>query len=272
MAHRSLTTPIIVATAVGLTGCAAGGGSGQAVTTTVTATASSTSAATSKPSSTSSSTTRRTTTATVTATATATAFPTDPAAYADLFVRAWGIGDRARADELATSDTVATLFGNTARGGSNWSRVSSVPQDARTQVTYRNTSGDLLYVIVDTATASRGASDAIVTTNFGYEPQPYTPSVQGAGLPTSAGEYADRFVRAWGAGRSTDAEQYASSAAMTTVGGYSGPGGGDWSRSSTGTSAVTYRNSSGWSLIVYLDTDLLAAGAQDAIYSAEFRH
>lgn len=269
---------------IALAGCSSGSGPQATATQTVivsertvteTAAPSSTSSRPTTPRSTSAS--RSTTTTAVPAAN----LPTGAGAYADELVQAWGIGDRAGADTYATSDTVATLFASSSRGGGDWVRGASLVQDARTQVKYERTSTDeVIYLVVDTATAARGDEDAVVGLSFDWEgadysAEDYSENYLAAGLPTGVGEYSDGFVRAWGAGRTTDADTYAWSSVMDTVGAYDGPGGGDWARTGTGPGEVTsatYKNSSGWTLTLYLDPSALAVGAQDAITYAEFTH
>lgn len=214
------------------------------------------------------------------------ALPTGAGAYADGFVRAWGIGDRPAASRYASADTVASLFQYDARGGSTWKRESSLVQEARTQVRYTDGTGASLYLLVDNATAERGAPAAIVGANVEWDDTdntydgeaptydygiaaPEEPTVV-TGLESTAGEYADALVRAWGVGDRSAADAYASDEALSAMFGTYGSGGSHWRRTSATSSSATYANDDGTLLTLYLDPTTVSAGRGEGVYGATF--
>lgn len=203
--------------------------------------------------------------------------PTDIGRYADGFVRAWGIGDRPGASRYATVSTVSSLFATDPRGGSSWQRGSQVQQGDRTQVSFTDDTGTTLYVLVDRATAATGSEDAVVAANLEYEDSStpdYDAGEEAAGLSditvseTTVGAYCDALVRAWGAGKRTTADKYATQTAMTQLFDDHGTGGGSWSRSSSDAYSATYTNSSGATLTLYVEPIAVAAGRGDGIFTA----
>lgn len=280
-ARRTRLTLLAAVCVVALPGCSVlPGGDQEVVTGTRTVTASPTgsstssaSTATSSSSSTPSSSTPTSTSTTGSSSSSTTAqrvgLPTDARRFADAFVRAWGISDRAAAEKYATSDAVSTLWASQPRGGSGWTYARSDVVDGSTQVTYEDKgTGAILYVVVDNATVAGGEQDAITSTSFDYsdfEPESDGPFYDSAGLPTSASAYADEFVRAWGAGKPS-AYEYATDEVMATL---SGLAGSTWTRTSVGDGSVSYRDKAGQTITLYLDTDAVSAGATDAVYSAD---
>lgn len=215
-----------------------------------------------------------------------TALPTDVDGYADGFVRAWGIGDRPEAERFGTDDAVTAVFDHAGRGGDGWSRDATTVQGSRTQV--RFTDDDLvLYVLVDTDRAAAGEEDAVVGASIEFdgqaEPEPQTETVTetatatssstatatAAGLPRSTGEYADRFVRAWGTGDRAKGDPYATESILRELFDVYGPGGGGWSRTSTAARQVDYTDTDGVVLRLHINHEAVAEGRQDAIYMVE---
>lgn len=86
--------------------------------------------------------------------------PTVPEDYADSLVVAWGEGDQATVQQLATDEVVQTL----GEGGSpHWERISTEGAAGSTIVTYSETqTGQVLSLRVDNAQASQGAEHAVV--------------------------------------------------------------------------------------------------------------
>lgn len=82
---------------------------------------------------------------------------TDPGAYADEFVRAWGAGDPDRADTYANVDGM-TLFQADWTGGTDWVR-QYVDQEF---VVYSDTGGNQLTVVLRLDRVAAGASDGVV--------------------------------------------------------------------------------------------------------------
>ena len=214
----------------------------------------------------------------------AASLPTSPGAYADGFVRAWGIGDSQDASRYATEAAVTSLFQYDGRGGGSWVRQSSAVLGGRTQVRYVDGTGASLYVVVDTAAAGRGASRAVVGANMewqnvdnGYQGDPGSggydypdrPAVA-TGLQTSVGEYADALVRAWGVGDAYAADAYATDGALSIMFAQYGTGGSSWRRTASTSSSATFTNHDGVRLLLGLDPAKVSAGRGDGVHSASF--
>lgn len=210
------------------------------------------------------------------------ALPTDVEGYADAFVRAWGIGDREDASRYATAAAVRDLFGMDTRGGSGWARKESIEQGTRTQVRYTdaNDENSTVYVLVDRSSAQAGEEDAVVGASYEYEldgtDDGYDPGEESAGVSditvpeTSVGDYCDTLVRAWGAGKRTTADKYATSTAMTELFDDHGTGGSGWSRSSTDSYSATYTNTDGSTLTLYINSISVSNGWGDGVFAATF--
>lgn len=211
---------------------------------------------------------------TTTSSAARAGLPTDVGPYADGFVRAWGIGDRAAASSYASDTTVSSLFAYDGRGGSSWTRGTSTVQGSRTQVEYTDGTGQTLYVLVDTAAAQQGSPDAVVGANAEWEihdtvpvPEDWDFDTPVSGLPSTVTEYADAFVRAWGVD-AFSMDDYASDDVVATLYIDYGSGGSNWSRSSSTASTVTYSNTDGSTLVLSLDATTVSAGEGEGITGA----
>lgn len=202
--------------------------------------------------------------------------PTSTLAYADGFVRAWGIGDRDDASRYATSTTVSSLFSADARGGSNWSRDGKVEQGNRTQVRYTNGDDLVLYVLVDRSAASSGQTGAVVGASVEYESpsageEEDSDGVADTTVPeTSTGTYCDALVRAWGSGQRGTADRYATPTAMRQLFDEYGTGGSGWSQSSVSRYNAVYTNTDGTKLTLYFNSVSVGNGWGDGVYYAEF--
>ena len=127
-----------------------------------------------------------------------------------------------------------------------------------------STSGDynrwLILVAVSAAACARRAA-----------PPSSTSSGPGSSAPTSPtqdiGAYADTFVRAWGKGES-GAWTYTSDAVELSFGSTNPSGGPRWSRTSSGTTTVTYSNRDGGTLVLTLDLERVGSGSAGAITGA----
>ncbi|WP_256837880.1 hypothetical protein [Ornithinimicrobium faecis] len=92
------------------------------------------------------------------------ALPTEPAAYADALVLAWGSGDQDTMAQLGTDEVVHILGDG---GGPNWAQTGAEGAAGSTIVTYENSeSGDVLTLRVDNAAASEGAEQAVVEARY----------------------------------------------------------------------------------------------------------
>lgn len=90
--------------------------------------------------------------------------PTEPAAYADALVVAWGAGEQAVVERMATPEVVHILGDG---GGPTWQQTGAEGAAGSTIVTYENTdSGDVLSLRVDNAAASEGADRAVVEARY----------------------------------------------------------------------------------------------------------
>lgn len=215
--------------------------------------------------------------------------PTSPEAYADAFVRAWGIGDADAADPYTKGSAAAELFAGGQSGGSTWSRLDSVPQGGQTRVSYGNGHEAVLQVVVDTTTARRGAPEAIVSTAIvpiweAYpdtaQPQmPETAAPEGAAvdengmprdpqLPTDPSAYADMFIQEWGAGRLDEAVYLAGTDVVLALDGTTSPRG-SWRRVGSTGSTVTYESAQGERIVLTVDRSVIAAGDYNGVTSAQ---
>lgn len=82
---------------------------------------------------------------------------TDPGEYADIWVRAWGVGDRDTASVYSADDAMQ-MFGIDSVGGSDWARTSISGE----QVRYRDSGGNTLVLVLDLARVAAGAGDGVV--------------------------------------------------------------------------------------------------------------
>ena len=191
--------------------------------------------------------------------------PTSPTqdigAYADTFVRAWGRGDRSVASTYASASAVSSLFGQRAVGGGGWQRQGLSHDGGFVEVRYSDGT-DTLTVRLDAGDAASGAEHAVSSATLSAD-APQT----GDGLPTSLTDYADAFVRAWGKGES-GAWTYTSDAVELSFGSTNPSGGPRWSRTSSGTTTVTYSNRDGGTLVLTLDLERVGSGSAGAITGA----
>ncbi|MEK4241643.1 hypothetical protein NYE39_06515 [Janibacter sp. FSL W8-0316] len=187
--------------------------------------------------------------------------PKDIGAYADTFVRAWGRGDRSVASTYASASAVSSLFGQRAVGGGGWQRQGLTHDGGSVEVRYSDGT-DTLTVRLDAGDAAAGTEHAVSSATLSAD-APQT----GDGLPTSLTDYADAFVRAWGKGES-GAWTYTSDAVELTFGSTNPSGGPRWSRTSSGTTTVTYSNRHGGTLVLTLDLELVGSGSTGAITGA----
>lgn len=270
---------VVVASLALVAGCSLGGESEGPTTVTVTSstppthTETTTETPTAPASAASSSSTRVPTT---TSSAASAALPTGVGPYADGFVRAWGIGDRDAASTYASATAVSSLFAYDGRGGSSWTRGTSVEQGNRTQVKYTDGTGQALYVLVDTAAAQQGSQGAVVGANAEWEiddsvpmPGDWDIDTPASGLPSTVTEYADAFIRAWGVD-AVSMDDYASDDVVATLYIDYGSGGSNWSRSSSTATTVTYSNTDGSMLVLTLDPTTVSAGEGEGITGATF--
>ncbi|QOK21984.1 hypothetical protein [Janibacter indicus] len=187
--------------------------------------------------------------------------PKDIGAYADTFVRAWGRGDRSVASTYASASAVSSLFGQRAVGGGGWQRQGLTHDGGSVEVRYSDGT-DTLTVRLDAGDAASGTEHAVSSATLSAD-APQT----GDGLPTSLTDYADAFVRAWGKGES-GAWTYTSDAVELTFGSTNPSGGPRWSRTSSGTTTVTYGNRDGGTLVLTLDLERVGSGSAGAITGA----
>lgn len=187
--------------------------------------------------------------------------PKDIGAYADTFVRAWGRGDRSVASTYASASAVSSLFGQRAVGGGGWQRQGLSHDGGSVEVRYSDGT-DTLTVRLDAGDAASGTEHAVSSATLSAD-APQT----GDGLPTSLTDYADAFVRAWGKGGS-GAWTYTSDAVELSFGSTNPSGGPRWSRTSSGTTTVTYSNRDGGTLVLTLDLERVGSGSAGAITGA----
>ena len=98
---------------------------------------------------------------------------------------------------------------------------------------------------------------------------------QSAEFPTNPIEYADDFVRAFGAGDRASVENFATETAVKSLYQHDSPHADRWNRTSAqsyeGTTSVTYRNfETSGRLTVSVRSETAANGHEDAVDSIEF--
>lgn len=138
-------------------------------------------------------------------------------------------------------------------------------------------SGNGLLILVDPGLVVIGAQHAVVSAAqlppgsgaFGLSAGVPGEEIVSAGLTTDPGGYADSWVRAWGAGDYDAAEVYGSDDAMYHFG-IDPVGGTDWARASINGSEVRYQDGGGNILVLVLDLERVAAGAQDGVMFAYY--
>lgn len=198
--------------------------------------------------------------------------------YADAWVRAWGLGDD---DQMAAyaDRYVHDQYSGTA-GGGTWVRKESGPyEDGLVFVTYEDSrTGAGLFVLVAPNLVEIGARHGLVSVaqlppgsgvpGLGDAAPPEEEGTP-AGLTTDIAEYADIWVRAWGAGNYERADVYGSTEAMYLFQ-IDPVGGGDWARVGVSGTEVRYRDGGGNTLVLQLDGARVAAGATDGVVMAYF--
>ncbi len=187
----------------------------------------------------------------------------DPLKDADQVVRAWGRGNRAAVEVLATPSVATHLFGYSTPGGVSWRRIA-----------WDGTAGTVFVVYHDDVrggTVTLGVSDVLLS-------QGHAQAVYGVQFsqvrPVDAAGYADRLVRAWGRGDRIGASVYATEVTVSVLFGHADPGGRFWVRTrangAAGTVFVTYHDDIGRQLVLRV-ADFAAQDAQrHAVYEADF--
>lgn len=211
--------------------------------------------------------------ATTQAAASTPALPRSEAEYADAWVRAWGMGDDAQMAAYADR-YVHGEFSGTA-GGGQWARQEwGSYEEGLVFVTYEDAgTGEGLFVLVDPGIVAIGAQHGVVSVArmpAGWDqavPDSDDGGVEPLGLTTDIGEYADSWVRAWGAGDWDTATVYGTDDAMYLFG-VDAAGGTDWARTGVSGTEVRYGDSGGNVLVLVLDADRVAAGAGDGVVAA----
>lgn len=189
--------------------------------------------------------------------------PTEPVAYADALVVAWGAGDHATMEQLGTAEVVHILGDG---GGPNWQQVDSMEYAGSTEVTYENTeSGDHLMLRVDHGILTEGGEQAVIQAQ-------YTVAGDEVDLPTEPAAYADALVVAWGAGEQAVVERMATPEVVHILGDGGGP---DWQQTgaegAAGSTIVTYENTdSGDVLSLRVDNAAASEGADQAVVEARY--
>jgi len=90
--------------------------------------------------------------------------PTQPVAYGNALITAWGVGDQEEMQRLGTAE-VLHILGD--EGGPNWMQIGADGAAGSTILTYYNSeSDDTLTLRVDNAAASEGAEHAVVEARY----------------------------------------------------------------------------------------------------------
>lgn len=158
-----------------------------------------------------------------------------PVGFADRLIRAWGSGDRARVDSLASAAVSRALFSYSTPGGVSWRRTGWEGAAGTIYVTYHDdVRGGIVTVGVSDILLSQGQAHAAYEVRFSQA------------HPLSPVGYADRLVRAWGRGDRAAVRVYAVPAVQRALFAHADPGGGRWRRvcaqGAAGTTYVTYHD------------------------------
>jgi hypothetical protein len=189
---------------------------------------------------------------------------TSPVLHADRLVRAWGMGDRARAEALATPSVVAALFRYSTPGGVSWRRTGSQGTAGTIYVTYHDDArGGTVTLAVSDVLLSEGRQRAVYGVRFSRA------------RPIGPVGYADRLVQAWGRGDHAAVQRYATAAVARSLFAHADPGGAHWRRVSAdgaaGTTHVTYRDDAGGGTVTLgVDDAAEQDGRLHAVYDARF--
>ena len=93
--------------------------------------------------------------------------PSDATDYADDLVRAWGAGDEARMNHLATPEVIAVLKQHAPKCGPNWEHTVQDAGAGSSYVTYTNSADkSVLQVRIQNETAGQGEPHAVVEAKF----------------------------------------------------------------------------------------------------------
>jgi hypothetical protein len=188
----------------------------------------------------------------------------NPVAYADDLVRAWGRGDHAQVDRLATASVARALFTYSDPGGVSWRRTGWQGAAGTIYVTYHDDARG--------GTVTLGVSDVLLSEGR----QPAADQVRfSQAHPIGPSSYADRLVRAWGRGDQTAAAIYATPRVEDLLFDHADPGGSHWRRVASngaeGTTYVTYHDDQhGGHLILAVQNAAEQDGQRHAVRDAHF--
>lgn len=165
-------------------------------------------------------------------------------------------------------ETVTVTYSSSTSNAPTTQTVTSSPSSTRGRSSTPSSSGDSPGSSASGPSSSPSSSPSASSGPSSDDPTSERPDAQ---LPSSAGEYADAFVRAWGKGDRTDASTYGTGAAVSALFGQASNGGGGWQRTGTteyaGSTQVTYSDGS-HSLTLVVDHTALGAGDEHAVTSA----
>lgn len=166
-------------------------------------------------------------------------------------------------------ETVTVTYSSSTSNAPTTQTVTSSPSSTRGRTTTSSSASDS--PSGPPSSPSSPFSSSPSSSSAGPSPGDPTSDAPDAQLPSSAGEYADAFVRAWGKGDRTGASAYGTGAAVSTLFGQTGNGGGGWQRTGTteyaGSTQVTYSDGSR-TLTLVVDHTALGAGDEHAVTSA----
>ena len=93
--------------------------------------------------------------------------PSNAIEYADALVVAWGNGNEAQMQQLATAQVITSLTGHSKEGGAHWSQTSSDAGAGSVFVSYENTEdGSVLNLRVQNQVVGQGHEQGVVEANF----------------------------------------------------------------------------------------------------------
>lgn len=190
--------------------------------------------------------------------------PTDPTAYADLFVQAWADQDEALLEQLAAEGVLASME---SWEGQGWAR-GEVRQEAHGAVVIEYADQEQMHVElwVQEGITQNGEPHGIVSASVSEGSLP---------PPDTIEDYASAFVEAAGGDAAQRAiveklgTPEAAAEAQDWIGDYT------WGEPSVsdgddaGTARVTFTSDDGVELVLLLDRELVESASEDGVLSAE---
>lgn len=176
------------------------------------------------------------------------------ATYAEDLVSAWGAGDTAEVNAMATADVAQTLLTYANPGGAGWVHTSSRAISGITFSSFVDRFAAKALVVGVLDSAVDGDHAAVIARFVDYPEAKMTPKL-----------YAIDLVAAWGSGDDTRVDAMATDDVAATLRDFADPGGDEWKNTSSRTiSGITF------SSFVNRDAGMaLVLGVQDSEIDGE---